>query len=107
MDKSRAFSPAKVLSESQLNPCKDIPDYVFDAVNALLCKEVEAPGQAIRLSQNQIIDEIIRRNPTITRSVIFERGYLNFEPAYRAQGWHVTYDKPGYCETYEAFFIFI
>ncbi len=32
--------------------------------------------------------------------------WLNVEELYRAQGWTVTYDKPGYNESYPATFTF-
>jgi len=42
----------------------------------------------------------------VDRNKIFEMGWLDVEDAYRAQGWNVVYDRPGYCESYEASFIF-
>lgn len=40
------------------------------------------------------------------RREVFSEGWLNVEDAYRAAGWKVEYDKPGYNETYEATFTF-
>lgn len=36
----------------------------------------------------------------------FDQGWMDFEPIYEAQGWKVQYDKPGWDETYDAFFEF-
>ncbi len=42
----------------------------------------------------------------MSSSEIYERHLLDVEPSYRAEGWEVEYDKPGYNETYEATFTF-
>lgn len=36
----------------------------------------------------------------------FEDGDLDIEPIFRKAGWVVDFDRPGYNETYEAFFVF-
>lgn len=36
----------------------------------------------------------------------FEDGDLDIEPVFRKAGWSVEFDRPGYNETYEAFFVF-
>ena len=42
----------------------------------------------------------------LTKAKIFSEGYLNVEEVYREQGWVVSYDKPGYNESYDANFKF-
>lgn len=42
----------------------------------------------------------------LLRGDVFERGYLDIEETYRKAGWSVVYDKPGYNETYDAFYTF-
>lgn len=37
---------------------------------------------------------------------MLDREHLDVEDVYRAAGWEVTYDKPGYNETYDATFTF-
>ena len=41
-----------------------------------------------------------------TRDEVFDKGWLNIEPMYRAAGWKVVYDKPAYNESYEPTFTF-
>lgn len=81
------------------------PEYVFEAVNTLLARNTNG-----KLYQNKVIEEIIDqaslKGVDLDRSDIFNKGYLDFEEAYRAVGWKVTYDKPAYCESYEPHFIF-
>lgn len=49
---------------------------------------------------------ILAKLPDVTREQIYENRWLDIEDSYRAVGWHVEYDKPGYCESYEATFTF-
>jgi hypothetical protein len=81
-----------------------LPDFVFDAVNALLAEK--ANGQnTIRLFQDEVVSAILSRCD-LSQSELYDKHYLDFEPAYREAGWSVKYDKPGYNETYEPHFIF-
>lgn len=43
------------------------------------------------------------KNP---RQYIYDQHWLDVEDIYRAEGWRVEYDKPAYCESYPATFIF-
>lgn len=85
--------------QAQVQKNTEIPDYVFDAVNTLIARKLSGKRAVIR--QCDVIDEILK-NADIERQTLFNNGWLDFEPAYRDAGWDVVYDKPGYCETYEA-----
>ena len=43
---------------------------------------------------------------SITTAEVVQRHYLDVEGSYRAEGWDVEYNKPGYNETYDATFRF-
>jgi hypothetical protein len=81
---------------------ENIPDEVFEVVNRLLALKY-THGRATIL-QEDIVFELCERG--LSRNVIFNKGYLNFEEAYRSKGWNVKYDKPAYCEDYAANFVF-
>lgn len=82
---------------------ESIPDFVIGAVNNLLKKY----GSSAEITQDEIIDEImVQATPETTRREIFDKKWLDFEPVFRAVGWEVVYDKPGYNETYEPSFKF-
>lgn len=72
-----------------------IPTFVFEAVNSFLT------GGAVTFTMNALINRMVFP-PEFERHDLFARNWLDFEPAYRAKGWRVEFDKPGYCETYEA-----
>ena len=61
------------------------------------------------MKQDLFVDEILKCAPEelqVTRSMIFEKHWLDFEDIYRKAGWFVNFDKPAYNETYDAFFEF-
>jgi hypothetical protein len=98
-----------VTPQEALNLKKEnIPDYVFTAFNELISEnlsngraKVEQPNVVARILQKAAIGNI-----EITRSEIFSKGWLDVEGIYRKAGWKVEYDKPGYNESYDAYFVF-
>ncbi len=42
----------------------------------------------------------------VTSTTVCDNHWLDVEDVYREAGWVVEYDKPGYCESYEATFTF-
>lgn len=60
----------------------------------------------IVIKQDEIVQMLLTIKPGLERSEIFDKGWLDIESAYRKAGWHVEYDKPGYCETYVAYWEF-
>lgn len=84
--------------EAQLQR-NDIPDFVINIVNQLLKDNYKS--DRIRIYQKDVVKAIKDHTGGTC-----EMKWLDFEDFYRATGWGVTYDKPAYCETYDAFFIF-
>ena len=82
-----------------------IPPEVFDVWNALIAKKWGASSGRAEIMQKDIVKELCEVLK-VERNKIFEMHWLDVEDAYRAQGWNVVYDRPGYCESYEASFIF-
>lgn len=85
----------------------NIPDFVIEIVNEFIKKEWD--GEQSRILQTDIVNEIIARYPgmeDITSETVFKNHWLDFEDVYRQVGWKVEYDKPGFNEFYEPFFIF-
>lgn len=101
------FNMNKPISPDEIAEAKRkaIPEYVFEAVNDILARKFTAGSCSFK--QNQLMDEVLKRGPEgLTRSQVFEAGYLNIEEAYRNVGWKVKYDKPAYYEDYDAYFEF-
>lgn len=83
----------------------NIPEFVIEAVNNLLQKSYRK-GRTVTLRQDDIMAEILRLNINVTREQVFSEGWMDFEPVFERAGWKVTYDKPGYNESYPATFDF-
>lgn len=92
-----------------------IPDYVFEAFNYFIVKNFRDGSATVM--QNEVVDRIVSEqydvhdntppSSQVTREYIFRNHLLDIEDVYREAGWVVEYDKPAYCETYEASFKFI
>jgi hypothetical protein len=97
----------KPLSKEEVKRGKTIPDIIIKTVNELLIKNYHN-GKAI-IMQSEIVDMVSGDSgdpDCISRTDIYDNNYLDFEDIYRAIGWKVTYDKPGYSESYDPRFIF-
>lgn len=96
----KPISPSDIIE----NLDKIIPPVVIQAVNNLLKKKFR--GDEAVILQDEIVNEIFRLDDTIIREDIFKNKLLDFEVLYAKNGWSIEYDKPGYCESYSAKFIF-
>lgn len=94
----KPISPDEVGAEKQ----KHLPEIVFETFNRLIAQNF-SNGRA-KVMQEDVVHALTEN--CITTSEIDKNGYLNVEEAYRDAGWKVEYDKPGYNESYGAFFVF-
>jgi hypothetical protein len=105
-----------------------IPDFVVEVFNEMLIKELS--GKYATLSQKEVVKAILDRmeadyQPIMSghsngdsfstfaddessdtrrrrnRDKIFKGNWLDIEPIFRKAGWEVSYDRPGFNETYE------
>ncbi len=83
-----------------------IPDIIIKVVNNLIVKHWEPLNHKAVVKQNEILDEVIVLDETLTHSKIFDNHWLDIEPIYRKIGWNVVYNKPPYYEDWEAYFVF-
>lgn len=99
----------KPVSPKELDsrPC-NLPDEVIKAVNSLLDKYYYKGRATLKQDEvvNAILAEFNKSGKEIARHTIFENHWLDIEEHYRKAGWEVIYDKPGYCEDYEAYWKF-
>lgn len=94
----RPLSPSEIKKTHK----ESIPNYVWDAFNELLSERTGASNYCY-IKQDEAINRIMSKAPEgVTRQMLFDKGWLDIEDGYRQQGWKVEYDKPGYCETYDA-----
>lgn len=99
----KPITPAETLKDFK----ESFPDYVITGINNAILKY--SKGQtSFTIYQKNIVEEIIAaaKPKKITSKFLFDNHFLDFEDMYRQHGWYIEYDKPGYCESYEAFFKF-
>jgi hypothetical protein len=97
----RKVVPIKA-SEAQGKLNKSIPDEVIEAFNELIIKNLS--GGSATVHQDEVVRLIVKKG--IKRADIFENHWLDVENLFQENGWEVDYDKPGYNESYEAYFVF-
>lgn len=78
------------------------PAAVFDAFNAEITHRYF--GKRAVVKQSAVVERLVKAG--FGRSEIYSSGWLNVEDAYRAAGWTVGYEKPGFNESGEATFEF-
>ena len=91
--------------EAMKSAATTIPDVIFVVFNTLISDRV-CGKQAFTITQPEVLKMITDRVPELSHTEIFKRGWLDIEAHYEKAGWTVTYDKPGYNETYEASWCF-
>jgi hypothetical protein len=81
---------------------QSFPDAVLQSFNELIVEKY-SHGQA-SFTLEDVIKLMVKKG--LKRKDIFDKGYLDVEPVYEAQGWKVVFDNPGYNETYSANYTF-
>lgn len=100
MGRIKPITPEEVIKHKE----ETIPDFVFEAFNHMI-KETFKSGSA-RVLQKDVVGYIVKNNDNVSSEKIYKNGWLDIEKIYRKHGWVVTYDKPAYNETYDAYFVF-
>jgi hypothetical protein len=87
-----------------------VPEFIIEAVNRLLKAKIRVNQVTITILQSDVINEAIKIykeraslwDAELTKSMIFDKGWLDIEPIFEKAGWQVEYDKPAYNETFRA-----
>ena len=83
---------------------KQIPECIIDAVNKLIISHYSPTKKEATIKQDEIRDMVVTEE--MSRNKIFKNNWLDIEDIYRNVGWIVEYEKPAYCETWDAYFVF-
>lgn len=79
-----------------------LPDAVFESFNELIAQNWD--GNSATIKQKDVVALMAAKG--LDRLEIYDKHWLDIEGIYRLMGWKVTYDKPGFTESYDAMFIF-
>ena len=94
----KPISPDEVISQK----AKDFPEEVIEVFNSLIAKKWSNGYACITLAEAKkaVVTALNQHNKS------FCSDYMNVEDIFRAAGWEVVYDQPGYNESYEASYTF-
>lgn len=95
---SKPIRPSDIASIKQ----DIIPAAVFDAYNELIAMNYN--GGSALVYQADVV-ALIKEKMNLPDGT-FQAAWLNVEDVYEEAGWKVSYDSPGYNESYKAHFIF-
>lgn len=105
---TRPIAPRDVAGEKS----RVLPDAVVETWNRLIALAYVDNGAGrgyARVSQSAAIEALLPLVPEghlQPKQYIHKSGWLDIEAMYRARGWQVKYDRPGYSETYQPVFEF-
>lgn len=98
-------------------PEPEIPEFVIDIFNELIIKNYDYDTESSKIMQEDAVIKIVehlcpdqhdrpKEHVMNIRKRIFKEKWLDVENMYRDKEWIVEFDKPAWCETYPAFFVF-
>ena len=94
----KPITPAQVVQKKG----RIFPSQVFEAFNELIARECD--DGYCKITQDDVVALMVKKG--LKKKDIFINNWLDVEGAYRAAGWRVEYDKPGFNEAYDAYFEF-
>jgi hypothetical protein len=80
-----------------------IPDEVIAVFNRLIAEKIGSGGRAT-VTLKAAKEALAAAGVDVQEA--FDRGWFDIEPIYRAAGWGAMFDKPGFNESYDAFYVF-
>lgn len=90
------------IKPSQIDKTQVIPEIIFDCFNELINKNFN--NGVARVAQKEVLTWLKASGCCVDEA--FREKWLDVEDAYRKAGWKVEYDKPGYNESGDAYYIF-
>lgn len=97
----------KPIKPSEIQDLKNaqIPEWVIECVNKIIVDKWN--GRQAQFTLKEIMSMVMVAAPEgTTRNQIYDNHWMNFEDLYRREGWEVEFNKAGYNETFDDFFVF-
>lgn len=92
------------ISPKKVKQVISFPVEVIESFNELI--EEKFNGKSATVMQDAVVERILTKNPKLKKDELFDKHWLDVEDVYRKAGWIVKFDQPGYCESYDAYFVF-
>jgi len=86
----------------------EMPEAIIQATNELIVRKWNGSSASVE------VEEIVKHYFNVSgeeqtaakRKELFDRHYLDIEPAYREAGWQVKFESPDYTENFPSYFRF-
>jgi len=102
-----AKEPVQPITKQQAQEQKAsriFPDFVIQAFNECIAEsQVKNSGVVM---QKDVLKRIMKLGNIRKSQKVFDEHWLDVEDHYRKAGWKVSFDQPGYNESYEASYTF-
>lgn len=101
MSAVKPMSPTEIKQKA----IESIPDEMIQAVNELLIENASRGTITIKLKD---IEARFRKlsNGKYNSIDIYDKGWMDFESAFRQAGWKVSYESPARDENFESYYRF-
>ena len=93
------IKPSEVVSKK----ASTIPKVVIETFNELIARHWNGATSTFKMQEAEIL---ICSKLDCEPKYLYENHYMDIEDIYRAEGWAVYFDKPGYNESYSATYEF-
>ncbi len=102
MKRGRPINPNELKEITKKKNIK--PKFIFDIFNDLIQKEALIVGlnKTITVKQDDVCERINEEHGSTNWPI----WWLDIEKDYENENWNVNYDKPAYCDDYDACFYF-
>lgn len=95
----KPIKPSEVIKKKK----EAFPDEAIEAFNELIAENFQGNKATVRQKD---VAALIAKKMNISVDDVFKNHYLDVEDIFKKGGWKVEYDKPGWDEDYEAYFVF-
>lgn len=93
------IKPSEVVSKK----ASSLPKEVIEVFNQLIAKHWNGSNSTFKMSE---VEHTLCGKLDCIPSYLYDNHYLDVEDIYRAEGWKVYFDKPGYNESYPSTYEF-
>jgi len=86
----------------------EMPEAIIQATNELIVRSWNGTSATVKVDEiiNQYFRVVREEDSVMTRKELFDKHYLDIEPAYREAGWKVKFESPDYTESFPSYFVF-
>ncbi len=93
------IKPSEVVGKK----AETLPKVIIETFNELIAKHWNGNTSKFTMAEAELI---ICNKLDCNSKYLYDNHYMDVEDIYRAEGWKVSFDKPGYNESYDSSYEF-